>query len=143
MTTSSAENDIGNRYSLSISTARTIASSEVAGRTPNDAFAACVVEEDGRPWIVMELVRARSLDRVIAEAPAHLRPGGRLVFTLFGFLGVKTALGKRGTAATQRTRSGAGTARTRAELYEIAKRKDLPGRSRMGRDELARKLGLR
>jgi len=55
----------------------------------------------------------------------------------------KTALGKRGTAAAQRTRSGAGTARTRAELYEIAKRKDLPGRSRMGRDELARKLGMR
>lgn len=34
------------------------------------------------------------LDRVIAGAPAHLRPGGRLVFTLFGFLGIKTALGK-------------------------------------------------
>jgi release factor glutamine methyltransferase len=34
------------------------------------------------------------LDRVIAEAPAHLRPGGRLVFTLFGFLGIKAALGK-------------------------------------------------
>jgi release factor glutamine methyltransferase len=36
----------------------------------------------------------RLLDRVIAGAPAHLRPGGRLVFTLFGFLGIKTALGK-------------------------------------------------
>jgi release factor glutamine methyltransferase len=34
------------------------------------------------------------LDRVIAGAPAHLRPGGRLVFTLFGFLGIKTALRK-------------------------------------------------
>ncbi len=34
------------------------------------------------------------LDRVIADAPAYLRPGGRLVFTLFGFLGVKAALRK-------------------------------------------------
>ncbi len=34
------------------------------------------------------------LDRVIAGAPAHLNRGGRLVFTLFAFLGVKTALGK-------------------------------------------------
>lgn len=34
------------------------------------------------------------LDRVIAGAPAHLAPGGRLVFTLFGFLGVKAALAK-------------------------------------------------
>ena len=32
-------------------------------------------------------------------------------------------------------------AKTRAELYEIAKKRDLPGRSKMGRDELARKLG--
>jgi len=34
------------------------------------------------------------LDRVIAGAPAHLNRGGRLIFTLFAFLGVKTALGK-------------------------------------------------
>ena len=33
------------------------------------------------------------LDRLIREAPAHLRPGGRLLFTLFAFLGVKRALG--------------------------------------------------
>jgi release factor glutamine methyltransferase len=38
----------------------------------------------------------RLLDRVIAGAPAHLNPGGRLVFTLFAFLGVKTALAKLG-----------------------------------------------
>jgi release factor glutamine methyltransferase len=31
------------------------------------------------------------LDRVIAGAPARLRPGGRLVFTMFGFLGPKSA----------------------------------------------------
>jgi release factor glutamine methyltransferase len=34
------------------------------------------------------------LDRIVAGAPAHLRPGGRLVFTIFDFLGVKTALAK-------------------------------------------------
>jgi hypothetical protein len=31
------------------------------------------------------------LDRVIAGAPAHLETGGRLVFTMFGFLGPKGA----------------------------------------------------
>jgi release factor glutamine methyltransferase len=31
------------------------------------------------------------LDRVIAGARGHLRPGGRLVFTIFAFLGRKTA----------------------------------------------------
>jgi release factor glutamine methyltransferase len=34
------------------------------------------------------------LDRIIGGAPAHLRPGGRLLFTIFGFLGRKTALAK-------------------------------------------------
>jgi len=41
----------------------------------------------------------------------------------------------------QRRRTGAASPKTRAELYEIAKRRDLPGRSRMGRDELAKALG--
>lgn len=34
------------------------------------------------------------LDRVIEAAPAHLEPGGRLVFTLFAFLGLKQAFAK-------------------------------------------------
>ena len=34
------------------------------------------------------------LDRVIAGAPAHLEPGGRLVFSIFDFLGLKTAHAK-------------------------------------------------
>ena len=38
-------------------------------------------------------------------------------------------------------RTGGSTPKTRAELYEMAKKRDLPGRSKMGRDELARKLG--
>jgi hypothetical protein len=53
----------------------------------------------------------------------------------------RTALAKQGAAVAQRMRTGGDSPKTRAELYEIAKRRDLPGRSKMGRDELARKLG--
>ena len=53
----------------------------------------------------------------------------------------RTALGKQGAAVAQRKRRGGSSPKTRAELYEIAKQRDLPGRSKMGRDELARKLG--
>jgi hypothetical protein len=53
----------------------------------------------------------------------------------------KTALGKQGAAVAKRKRTGASSPKTRAELYELAKQRDLPGRSKMGRDELARKLG--
>jgi hypothetical protein len=53
----------------------------------------------------------------------------------------RTALGKQGAAVAARKRTGGSTPRTRAELYEEAKRRDMPGRSRMGRDELARALG--
>jgi len=52
----------------------------------------------------------------------------------------KTALGKQGAAVAARKRTGAAEPRTRQELYEEAKH-DLPGRSKMGRDELARALG--
>jgi len=53
----------------------------------------------------------------------------------------KTALGKQAAAVRQRNRRGGAGPKTRAELYEIAKKRDLPGRSKMGRDELARALG--
>ena len=53
----------------------------------------------------------------------------------------KTALGKQGAAVAQRKRSGAKSPKTRQELYEEAKRRNLEGRSKMGRDELARALG--
>lgn len=53
----------------------------------------------------------------------------------------RTALGKQGAAVAQRKRTGGSTPKTRAELYEIAKRRDLHGRSKMGRDELAKALG--
>jgi hypothetical protein len=53
----------------------------------------------------------------------------------------KSALGKQGAAVAQRKRTGGNSPKTKAELYELAKRRDLPGRSKMGRDELARALG--
>jgi hypothetical protein len=55
----------------------------------------------------------------------------------------RTALGKQGAAVAQRKRTGAATPKTRTELYEIAKKRDLPGRSKMGRDELARALHMK
>ena len=53
----------------------------------------------------------------------------------------RTALGKQGAAVAQRKRTGAAAPKTRRELYEEAKRRNLPGRSKMGRDDLARALG--
>ncbi|HEX6310311.1 MAG TPA: hypothetical protein VF152_01645 [Acidimicrobiia bacterium] len=55
----------------------------------------------------------------------------------------RTALGKQGAAVRQRKRTGASAPKTRRELYEKAQQRDLPGRSKMGRDELARALGER
>jgi hypothetical protein len=53
----------------------------------------------------------------------------------------RTALGKQGAAVAQRKRTGGSAPKTRQELYEEAKRRGLQGRSKMGRDELARALG--
>ncbi|HZP30238.1 MAG TPA: plasmid stabilization protein [Acidimicrobiia bacterium] len=53
----------------------------------------------------------------------------------------RTALGKQGAAVARRKRTGASTPHTRQELYEEARRRNLPGRSKMGRAELARALG--
>lgn len=55
----------------------------------------------------------------------------------------RTALGKQGAAVAQRERTGASSPKTRQELYEIAKQRNLHGRSTMGRDELAKALGYR
>ena len=56
--------------------------------------------------------------------------------------GTKSALSKQGAAVARRKRSTSGTSpKTRVELYELAKQRDLPGRSKMGRDGFARKLG--
>jgi len=53
----------------------------------------------------------------------------------------RTALGKQGAAVAKRKRAGGRSPKTRRELYEEAQRRDLPGRSKMGRAELARALG--
>jgi hypothetical protein len=53
----------------------------------------------------------------------------------------RTALGKQGAAVAQRKRTGGSEPKTRQELYAEAKRRNLKGRSKMGRDELARALG--
>lgn len=53
----------------------------------------------------------------------------------------RTALGKQAAAVARRKRTGAKKPLTRAELYDVAKQKDVPGRSKMGRAELARAVG--
>ena len=53
----------------------------------------------------------------------------------------RSALGKQGAAVAARHRRGGATPKTRAELYDEAKRRNIPGRSKMGRAELARALG--
>ena len=55
----------------------------------------------------------------------------------------RSALGKQGAAVAQRKRTGGSSPKTRQELYQIAKRRNLPGRSKMGRAELARALGYK
>ena len=53
----------------------------------------------------------------------------------------RTALGKQGAAVAQRKRTGDKSPMTRQELYDEARRRNLPGRSKMGHAELARALG--
>jgi hypothetical protein len=53
----------------------------------------------------------------------------------------RTALGKQGAAVAKRKRTGSSSPKTRQELYDEARKRGLPGRSKMGRDELARALG--
>ena len=52
----------------------------------------------------------------------------------------RRALGKQGAAVARRKRTGGSLPRTKAELYEDAKRLDIPGRSKMGREQLQRAL---
>jgi hypothetical protein len=55
----------------------------------------------------------------------------------------RSALGRQAAAVAARKRSGGSEPKTRAELYEEARRADIPGRSKMGRAELLRALNRR
>jgi hypothetical protein len=76
---------------------------------------------------VRKAIKAARSKRTIANMPKRTR----------------TALGKQGAAVARRKRTGGTSPKTRQELYEEAKRRNLPGRSKMGRDELARALRRR
>jgi hypothetical protein len=55
----------------------------------------------------------------------------------------RVALSKQAAAVAKRKRTGAKSPKTRNELMKIAARRGLRGRSKMGRAQLARKLGER
>jgi hypothetical protein len=74
---------------------------------------------------IRKAIKASKQRRTIAHLPKKTR----------------SALGKQGAAVARRRRTGASSPKTRAELYREAQRKNVPGRSRMGRAELARALG--
>jgi hypothetical protein len=76
---------------------------------------------------VRKATKAAKKQKTIAKLPAKTR----------------TALGKQGAAVAKRKRTGGSQPKTRQELYREAQRRNLPGRSKMGRDELARALGQR
>jgi hypothetical protein len=76
---------------------------------------------------VRKAVKAAKKQKTIAQMPKKTR----------------TALGEQGAAVAQRKRTGGSQPKTRQELYREAQRRNLPGRSKMGRDELARALGRR
>ena len=55
----------------------------------------------------------------------------------------RRALGQQGAAMARRKRTGGSQPKTRQELYDEAKRRNVPGRSKMSRGELASALGHR
>ena len=76
---------------------------------------------------VRKAMKAAKKQKTIAQMPKKTR----------------TALGEQGAAVAQRKRTGGSQPKTRQELYREAQRRNLPGRPKMGRDELARALGRR
>jgi release factor glutamine methyltransferase len=85
------------------------------------------------------------LDRIITGAPAHLRPGGRLVFTIFGFLGRKTALAKVEAAGLAGTVLGSETQsfpRLGYERLEHLRAMDREGALPAGRPATVERLAI-
>ncbi len=76
---------------------------------------------------VRKAIKAAKQKRTLAHMPRKTR----------------RALGQQGAAVARRKRTGGKEPKTRQELYEIAKRRNVPGRSRMGRAELAKAVGER
>lgn len=74
---------------------------------------------------VKKAIRAAKQQKTISKLPKKTR----------------TALGKQRAAVAKRKRTGGSKPETRQELYREAQRRNLHGRSKMGRDELARALG--
>ena len=83
--------------------------------------------DTGRTQDVKKAAKAATSKKSIAKMPKK----------------VKTSLGKQGAAVAQRKKTGTSSPKTRQELYEEAKRRNIRGRSKMGRDELAKALGGR
>jgi hypothetical protein len=73
---------------------------------------------------VRKAIKAAKQKRTIAHMPRKTR----------------AALGKQAAAVRNRKRTGSSHPKTKAELMKIAQRRNLPGRSNMGRAELARAL---
>jgi hypothetical protein len=73
---------------------------------------------------VRKAVKAAKSQKSIAEMPKKTR----------------SALGKQGAAVAQRKRTGGSEPKTRQELYREAQKRGIPGRSKMGRDDLERAL---
>ncbi|MFI9721432.1 serine/threonine-protein kinase [Streptomyces sp. NPDC052396] len=77
------EDGAGQRQDLTLREARTVA----LIKHPNVMVLHDIVAQDGRPWIVMELIDGRSLaDRLAAEGPVGPREAARIGIALLGAL---------------------------------------------------------
>jgi hypothetical protein len=74
---------------------------------------------------IQKAIAAAKTKRTIAHLPKKTR----------------TALAKQAAAVAKRNRTGGSCPKTRAELYKMAKKQGIEGRSKMGRGELAKALG--